>query len=191
MSRLAIFILVFLSIYGGVHFYAFMKLKRGLGLETGMMVVLAFFMAAMVVAPIATRVTERLGYEVFARILAYAGYIWMGGLFIFISAAFVFDIYRMLLFLTGSIFRTDLVWMALSARYSCLISIFLAFCIVIYGVSEAFQIRTEHVTIRTLKLPPKIERLRIVQISDIHLGLIVGEKRLRRIIRQVIQLPAG
>jgi predicted MPP superfamily phosphohydrolase len=91
----------------------------------------------------------------------------------------------MLLFLTGSIFRTDLVWMALSARYSCLISIFLAFCIVIYGIFEAVQIRTEHVTIRTLKLPSKIERLRIVQISDIHLGLIVGEKRLRRIIRQV------
>ena len=76
--------------------------------------------------------------------------------------------------------------MALSARLSCLISILLAFSIVIYGVFEATQIRTEHVTIRTVKLPRAIERLRIVQISDVHLGLIVGKNRLKRIIRQII-----
>jgi len=187
LSRLFIFILVFLSIYGGMHFYGFVRLKRGLALETGMAVALALFMAVMVVAPIATRVTERLGYEVFARILAYIGYTWMGVLFIFISAAFVFDIYRMLLFFTGLILRTDLAWITLAVRQSCLISILLAFSIVIYGIFEALQIRTEYVTIRTAKLPITVERLRIVQISDIHLGLIVGKDRLKRILRQVIK----
>jgi predicted MPP superfamily phosphohydrolase len=187
LSRLAIFILVFLSIYGGVHIYGFVKLKRGLALETGTTIALALFMAAMVVAPIATRVTERLGFEVIARIFAHIGYVWMGGVFIFISAAFVFDIYRMLLFLVSSILRTDLAWMTLSVRQSCLISILLAFSIVIYGAFEALQIRTEHVTIRTAKLPLTVERLRIVQISDIHLGLIVGKNRLGRILRQVVK----
>ena len=122
MGRLSMFILIFLGIYGGMHFYAFVRLKRGLALETGMVVALALFMAVMVVAPIVTRVMERLGYEVFARILAYIGYTWMGVLFIFISAAFVFDIYRMLMFLAGSILRTDLAWITLSVRQSCQVS---------------------------------------------------------------------
>jgi predicted MPP superfamily phosphohydrolase len=56
---------------------------------------------------------------------------------------------------------------------------------VIYGYFEALHIRTEYVTVKTSKIPEKIGRFRIVQISDVHLGLIVGKSRLKRILRKV------
>jgi hypothetical protein len=94
-----LFLFVYLSIYGGVHLYAFLKLKRGLALGASAYPILAIFMILMVVAPIVVRISERYGYEAFARSLAYVGFIWMGVLFIFVSASFFFDIYSLLHFL--------------------------------------------------------------------------------------------
>jgi hypothetical protein len=42
------------------------------------------------------------------------------------------------------------------------------------------------VTVETHKIPKDIRRLRVVQISDVHLGLIVGESRLKRILEKVM-----
>jgi len=61
----------------------------------------------------------------------------------------------------------------------------LACIIMAYGFFEAYNIRLEHVTIITDKLPKDLDRLKIVQISDVHLGVLVGEKRLNRILDKV------
>ena len=180
-----LFLLVYLSIYGGVHLYAFLKLKRGLTLETPAYLILAIFMVLMVVAPIVVRISERYGHEDFARGLAYVGFIWMGMLFIFVSASFFFDIYRLLHFLAKMLTQSPLTGITLSPRNFCTLAILFSFTIVTYGYFEALQIRTEHVTVETGKIPEKIRRLRVVQISDVHLGLIVGKSRLNRILRQV------
>ena len=55
----------------------------------------------------------------------------------------------------------------------------------LYGYREAQKIRTEHVTIQSAKIPPQIGKLRIVQISDVHLGLIVHGERLSRMLAAV------
>ena len=55
----------------------------------------------------------------------------------------------------------------------------------IYARMAAIDIRTEHVIIETPKIPEEMGRFRIVQISDVHLGLIVGERRLSRILDAV------
>jgi predicted MPP superfamily phosphohydrolase len=52
----------------------------------------------------------------------------------------------------------------------------------VYGYFEAGNIRTERLRIETAKLPAGIERLTIVQISDVHLGLIVRCKRMEKIL---------
>jgi hypothetical protein len=57
--------------------------------------------------------------------------------------------------------------------------------ITVYGYFEALDIRTEHIIIRTPKIPEEIGRLKIAQISDVHLGLIVGRGRLKRIIKKI------
>ena len=54
-----------------------------------------------------------------------------------------------------------------------------------YGYFEALDIRTEMVIVKTPKIPKSIGRLRVVQISDVHLGLIVREERLKSILNEV------
>jgi len=47
-------------------------------------------------------------------------------------------------------------------------------------------VRLEQITISTDKLPENRDRLRIVQISDVHVGLMVGPERLQTIVDLVI-----
>ena len=182
---MTLFLLIYLSIYGGIHLYAFIKLKRGFALGLPAYLILAIFMILMVVAPIVVRISERYGYEALARGLAYVGFTWMGLIFIFISASFFFDIYRLLHFLARILTQSPLADFTLSLRNFCTLAILFSFAVVIYGYFEALHIRTEHVTVKTSKIPEKIGRFRVVQISDVHLGLIVGRSRLKRILRQV------
>jgi predicted MPP superfamily phosphohydrolase len=182
---MTLFLLIYFSIYGGVHLYAFLKLKRGFALELPAYLILGIFMILMVVAPIVVRISERHGHESLARGLAYIGFTWMGLLFIFISVSFFFDIYRLLHFMARMLTRSPLEGFTLSLRNFCTLAILFSFAVVIYGYFEALHIRTEHVTVETCKIPEKIGRFRVVQISDVHLGLIVGKSRLERILRKV------
>lgn len=182
---MTLFLIVFLSTYGGIHLYAFLKLKKGLALGLPAYPILAIFMALMVVAPIFVRISERHGYEALARGLAYVGFTWMGLVFIFISVSFFFDIYRLLHFVARLLTQRSLASFTLSTRNFCILAILFSFAIAIYGYFEALHIRKEHLTVKTSKIPEKIGRFRVVQISDVHLGLIVGKSRLKRILKQV------
>ena len=182
---MTLFLLIYFSIYGGVHLYAFLKLKKGFVLGSPAYVILAIFMILMVIAPIAVRIAERHGHEALARGIAYIGFTWMGLLFIFISASFFFDIYRLLHFFVKMLTRSPLEAFTISIRNFCILAILISFAVMIYGYFEALSIRTEHVTVETPKIPEAIGRLRVVQISDVHLGLIVGKFRLKRILEKV------
>ncbi len=185
MGRLIIFLFVFFSLYGGMHLYGFIKVKRALEIGPRLTITLTIFMATMIFAPIIVRISERHGFELSARFMAYIGYTWMGLLFIFVSVALVLDIYRLLLYIGQLILHTDLSAIIFSSRNSFIIALLFSVVIAVYGAFEAAIIRTEHVTIETDKIPEIVGRFRIVQISDVHLGLIVGERRLKRIINQI------
>jgi predicted MPP superfamily phosphohydrolase len=57
--------------------------------------------------------------------------------------------------------------------------------IAIYGTFEARAIRSEEVVIKNPKVPQAIGTFTIAQISDVHLGLIVREGRLKKILKEV------
>ncbi|HIJ55611.1 MAG TPA: metallophosphoesterase [Deltaproteobacteria bacterium] len=185
MSGFIIFLAVFFSLYSGLHAYGLIKLKCAFSLSPVLTLAVGLFMGLMIFAPVLIRLLERYGYDQAARVTAYVGYTWMGLLFIFVSSAFLFDIYRLLLSVSQWVANLDLSLIRLSPRQSFIISLFLTLSIAVYGAFEAVAIRTEHVIIRTSKLPKGIDRLKIVQISDVHLGLIVTEKRLERILSKV------
>jgi len=182
---MTLFLLIYFSIYGSAHLYAFLKLKKGFSLGFPASLILAIFMILMVVAPIVVRISERHGYDALARGLAYIGFTWMGLLFIFISVSVFFDIYRLLHFMAKMLTRSPLEDFTLSSRNFCTLAILFSFAVVIYGYFEALHIRTEHVTVKTSKIPENIGRVRVVQISDVHLGLMVGKSRLKRILQKV------
>ena len=183
--RLLAFLSVFLTLYGLLHFYAFLKVTRAFALSRGVSVFLVCVMLFMVFCPVIVRVLERLGMETPPRFLAYTGYTWMGFLFVFVCCCSLIDLYRLLCFAGTHLLKMDLGKWVLAPRTAFFIALTVSLLVAIYGHLEALTIRTERITITTPKIPKELGRLRIVQISDVHLGLIVRGCRLEKILREV------
>ncbi|GAB4390665.1 MAG: metallophosphoesterase [Thermodesulfovibrionales bacterium] len=146
---------------------------------------LVLFMALMVAAPALVRVLERTGFEALGRLLAVVGYAWMGLLFIFFSAAIAIDLYRALVYVAAFVLRKNLYGLLPPAGVSFYLPLALALAVSVYGYFEARDIRVERLTVRTPYIPADVGRLRIVQISDVHLGLVVRRERLGLILEKV------
>ena len=179
---MSLFLLTFLSIYGAMHLYLFVKARSALTAGLGASVGMALFLTLMVVAPVAVRLLDRHGMHLAGRYLAYAAYTWMGLLFFFFCLSLCLDVYnlsmRVLAWLPGSS-TGSLIW---KGRGSF---IFITLGVLFLGswsAYSAWQIRVDRVVLPTRKLPPQLDKLTIAQICDVHLGPMVGERRLARII---------
>ncbi|MCG6919296.1 MAG: metallophosphoesterase [Deltaproteobacteria bacterium] len=180
---MSLFLLTFLSIYGAIHLYLFIKARAAFAPTIGASVAMALVLTVMVLAPIAVRLLDRHGMHLAGRYLAYLAYTWMGLLFFFFCLSLCLDLYnlsmRILALLPGS-FTGSLVWKGRDSFIFIILGV-----LFLGGLSgySAWQIRLERVVLPTMKLPASVEKITIAQISDVHLGPMVGERRLARIIR--------
>ncbi|MCX6641100.1 MAG: metallophosphoesterase [bacterium] len=166
-----IFLLVFLTIYGSLHYYFYVKIKAAFALGFYPHLGIILFLAAMLLSPVAEHLFEGIGQLRAAKISAWIGYSWMGILFLFFSAALCLDLYRLLLHIGGSLLPIDATPLKPSARLVFLLPMALGVVIFIYGIFEANNLRVERVTIRSSKLSASISNFKIAQISDIHSGI--------------------
>ena len=183
--KMILFLLTFFSLYSLVHVYVFLKARAafGFGIKGGSLLIIV--MVVMVLAPLAVRVAEQNGFERFARVLAYVGYTWLGCVFLCVSFSLVTELYNGIVSMVCLILRRELGALTISTRNSFLIPLVFSIMIAVYGYFEAQDIRTERIVLRTSKLPQDIGSVKIVQISDVHVGLIMRHGRLRRIIEEV------
>jgi predicted MPP superfamily phosphohydrolase len=103
----------------------------------------------------------------------------------FFSTAIAMDIYNLLIVSGGILLQNDLSGLTLSPMTTFLLPLVLSCILCIYGYFEAQNICIEHLTIETSKLPDGVEKLRVAQISDLHLGIIVRDRMLNRVIKKL------
>ncbi len=179
------FLLIFFLLYGGLHGCVFWKIKAAFSPAPAAVLLLAAIMTFMVLAPILIRVSEHNGLEATARALSLVGYTWVGLVFLFFSTSLVFEAWRLVLFLLERIGAREAALFRLSARQAFFFSLILALGIYGHGWFEARKIRVAPLTITTDKLPPERGRLRLVQISDVHVGLMIGPEFISRMLKIV------
>ncbi len=182
---MSLFLLSFILIYGSVHAYAFCKARGALGFSNAMAAIIIVFFVVMIISPVLVRVAEKNGLELLASVLAHISYIWMGLLFLFFSASLAIDLYNFLIVCGGKLLHKDVDSSAPAAAPSFYVPLVLAIVITVYGYFEAGHIRTERLVIATPKLPPSAKKLVLVQISDLHLGLMVGKARLGQVVQKI------
>lgn len=175
-----LFIFLYLLIYGGVHAYVYMRFSGAFVLPFPAKVVAILFLAFMVLCPILIRLAEHFGYTATACVLSYVGYLWMGIVFLFFAASLVLDVYRFVIYLGGKIGPIPMSHLAPSVRVLFSLPLMVSVAINLYGYFEAQNIRTESITIHSAKIPSSVGRVRIVQISDVHVGMIIQGERLAR-----------
>jgi len=183
-----LFIAIYFLIYGAIHFYFYQKLRAARAAfspEWKLNLLIILLLLLMFLAPLLIHGLEKAGLAFFGRILAYIGYTWLGIIFLFLSVSLLLDLYNLVLSLTSHIAGVNLSNINLSLPYRfCVLCVpfALALLISVYGFFEARNLRIERITIESPKIPPEVGEIRIAQISDVHLGLIVGERRLKQII---------
>lgn len=181
---MTLFLATFLVVYGGMHLYALARVEQAFKLHGRPAVAMRIFLALAILAPLFVRISERAGPDSITLLLAWSSYCWMGFIFILVSTLLTLDILRLVPAMISRM-RGDSVSCSNLPRLSCELALVIAVIASIDGYFEARDIRTERITIRSEKLIPSAGRIRIVQLSDVHLGLMVQEDRLKNILRIV------
>lgn len=179
------FFVIFFSLYTALHIYVFIKAWNAFRFNLLTGGVIAFFFLVCLFMPLLVRTFEHGGNEGAARVLAYSGYIWMCAIFIFFVISVSIDISRLCIIIFSSIAKINLPYTIHSGLVFFLVSAVASIAITAYGYHEAKTIRTERIGIETPKLPAGVDRLTIVQISDVHLGLINKDERLKRVVSMI------
>jgi hypothetical protein len=104
----------------------------------------------------------------------------MAFIFLFFCIGIVFDLLRLILkFVPHGGDAVSLLKIAFG------LTVFLSVVFVIYGFIDAQKIRIKKLEIHTEHQLPNNGKIRIVQISDVHIGLIIKEKRLQLVLDRV------
>ncbi len=176
-------LLAFFSIYSLMHAFIYSRVKVLLPPSVPLAAALVVFMAVMIFAPVGTRLLERTGRHRAALVSAFAGYCWLAFIFYCFCGFLLLDFVSAL---CGLLNFTALFHLPdLTGALPVVLVLATAVCINIYGFFEARAVRVERFSLKSAKLPAGTDKVRIAQISDVHLGIGAGEKRMARILRAV------
>lgn len=170
---------VALVIYGAMHLYALGKVWMAFphswatGLASGLAGVV------LTLSPLLVWFLEREGWHRATVATAWVSYTWMGYLFLFVCIGLIFDLGHAL----ATLLHLD--WPLNPVPAFRTVSL-LALALLGYGFIEARQIRVEEVNILTPKLASG--RVTLAQISDLHLGIMLGDGMLDRVIARLREI---
>jgi predicted MPP superfamily phosphohydrolase len=178
---LSLFLITFFVIYGSAHTYALLKAKIAFGFGWGTAVVLAPPLVALTLGPLIVYFLGKHGMEDAARAASWVGYTWMGLLFFFTWMNLAVDALNLILRLAGAVSGRGISAFLIAGKVPFVGLVALSVALGTYSFFEARKIGVEHVRILTDKLPASTPRVRVAQISDVHLGLIVRNRKAKKI----------
>jgi len=183
---MAVFFAVFFTLYGLLNFYLFLSGWRAIPHDGPFRAVYAALFLLCSLSFFAGRVLERRRASAFSVLLVHTGSYWFGAILYLLMAAVAIDILRganaLLPFFPRAIMRdpggAGLVTLA------CVIAATAA--VLAAGHLNALNVRVREIdVIARGKQGAGGPALRIVAASDIHLGTIIGERRLRALVERI------
>jgi predicted MPP superfamily phosphohydrolase len=179
------------AIIAVIHYYFWIRLVRDTELSglarhvaTGGVIALA---ALIVATPTIGRMIPSLG-----RVLAWPGFIWMGGMFFLLVILLGLDVMQLLVLLGRKI--TGIACLGDGGRRIFMARLLAGAALVSMGglVTAAIQATRGDVAVKRVevildKLPPSLDGTKIVQLSDLHIGGLLG----RSFIEQVVAKTDG
>ena len=177
-----VFVSIFISIYGSLHFYLYRKIISQTHFSGWVNIAISIFLAFMVIFPFISRMVEyRRGVGV-SYALTLVSYLWMGLFFYLLLMNLGVDLINVfagfIRWASSGEYRSFLIPRSYPTFFSILL---ISIGICVFAYFEVLNIGVSRITIETSKLPEHIEELVIAQVSDLHLGVLVGEKRLKKV----------
>jgi predicted MPP superfamily phosphohydrolase len=188
LSVATVFPLIVLG-YVLIQVYAAWKAYVGLGFGPYAVPVLTLWIVLMTFSlPILWRLEHR-GSHRLATVVAWIGFGWMGWVFLFFWIVLGLDVLRLAVTAVAAATRADFSGAA-STLASFPLAAGLALVVSAYGFFDARHPRIERVVLKSRKLSTRSGKFRLALISDVHLGALVGARRLRDLIDRLRRLDA-
>ncbi len=183
-AQIVMFLGFFFSLYGLMHLYICKKILSQTNFPGAVNIYIVIFLALMVVSPVLCRVcaTRRVGGVTY--IITLISFLWMGFVYYLFLINAAVDLINMSGKLTRLVTSGAYPFLIVPKDFSTfVVTLFMTACICTYAYFEALKIGVTRVTIQTPKLPKDVDELVIAQISDLHLGVLVGKRRLEKVTR--------
>jgi len=185
-----IFFLIFFSIYGSVNYYIFVRGSQAIPPGPGWRRAYLAVFLVLSLSIVAGRLLERAWMSPASEALVWIGSFWLGAVVYFFLAVLALDLVRL----------ADLIqpfypaWLRAhyqGAKQVLALGVTGAVIVtIIAGYVNASSPRVKHLE---LKIPKKADGVRSMSIalaSDIHLGTIIGSRRIRQIVEKINALDA-
>ncbi|MDO8734861.1 MAG: metallophosphoesterase [Elusimicrobiota bacterium] len=167
------FILIFSSVYLGIHFYVYSRITAGLMLSSSVCRYLRLFFLVAAFSFLLGEFLNRRITSFWIKPFAEFGSIWIGVISIAFTIFVIFDVFR--IFFHGASFR----------YYSVVFSLAVTFLTAAYSFyNVAREPVIKELKIRTGKLPQKLSGFVIIQLSDLHINFLKSEKWLNKIVEK-------
>jgi predicted MPP superfamily phosphohydrolase len=175
--------LFFHGSYVLAHIYLFLKI-RGLFLtDTISTVITGTVIFLLMSAPVFIYLSLLRGRTKISRAFALAGYTWMGLLILFFFPSVIMDLYNILIRLGGHLSGTDMDSLLLPPLHAFSVPVIFSIALTSHGFLAARSLRTKRITVKTSKLPAGTGKISIAHLSDVHLGIIVRDRMLDKLVR--------
>ena len=177
-----IFLIVVLGIYFAGNYYVFIRSSVLLPQFKWVKIVYTIVFMMAVLSFVIFQIFERkFNMPGITGVLAWSGAIWMAVLLYSFFGFLVVDILKWVIKFSGiSIINakyTSLVKVIFPALFFTWIVI-----LIITGYYNAVNTKVTHINIAVNKQVPQTDALEIVMVSDVHLGHIIGEKRVKKLV---------
>jgi len=176
---------IVLFIYFLANAYFYIRLIGSLKPSRGFCWVLGLILFALFLSFPAGKLWGGVDYNFFDHLLTLVSSTWMGFTLFFLTCAGIYDLF--LLFWRKSLYgRTS----ALNRKLSfgpiivtsiCAVAVFLGGC----ALREAQHVSVTRLEVPLLNLPVRMDGISIVQVSDVHYGMITGNEKLAKLVQSI------
>jgi predicted MPP superfamily phosphohydrolase len=194
IASFLVFVAIALLVLGGMHAYLWTRLVRDTGIPEPWrrLLSIAFIVAALAIP--AAMVASRFGGTPLARALPWIAYVWLGVAFLLLTALLAIDAVRLVVAAAGQLRE----WLARAAspppdpeRRLFVARAIAGTTLAVVATAAGAGVRQAggpaeivDVPIRLPRLPPALDGMTIVQISDLHVGPTIRQREVDRVVAQ-------
>ncbi|MBL7906361.1 MAG: metallophosphoesterase [Bacteroidales bacterium] len=178
-----IFFSVVLLIYSAINYYIYHRGMQALASEPTYRIWFRWGFIFLAASYVAGRFLERIQLSAFSDFLVWTGSFWLAIMFYLLLAVILVDIIRLLNGLTGFLPAS------LTTRQAALTTFLtiggLVLLLVTAGYINAISPRIKKLNITIAKNAGNLKELNIVMASDIHMGTIIGPRRMTKLVEMI------
>ena len=178
--------LIFCSIYALVQFYLFRKIRVAFPSIGFWSVPVVVFMGMMIFAPFGVRMLESAGHLRLALALSTPAHSWLAIMLWFVTLSVASDTWNITARWVARVLPA-MRRLVVPPRAALAITGVLVVAAGSWGMHEAADVRIKELTVTLRSLPAGSAPIRLVQVSDMHIGLFMREKMLIRVVDLIRQ----